>query len=441
MTASIGGLASGLDTASIINQLMQLEASQQSQLKSRVATRTGAKTSMQAINAKLAALTTAAQDLAKSRSWNPLTATSSSDKVSVTTGLGAVPTQLDLTVGNLAQSHRLTFSTTAAFTDVVVSGGTTVTLDRLDGTTPLTIDTGDGTLAGLVGAINSAGAGVRASTIRLDDGTQRLMVESATTGAAGDFAVTSGDGTALLGGAGVRAGQDASITVGTDTIHSSTNTFTDLVPGISVTLGTGAVAGTAVSIGAAPDATAMSAKVKTLVDSLNAVLADIDTATRAGVGGAKAGPLAGDSTLRGVRDSLLSALYATTGGTLADTGVQLDRYGKVTFNEEPFKKAYAADPSAVAAKFVDGASPGYMARLGAAATAASNAGTGSITLALQGMDNVIKDLNTRIEAWDNRLELRRTALTRQFSALETALSRMNSQSSWLSGQIASLSGG
>jgi flagellar hook-associated protein 2 len=37
-----------------------------------------------------------------------------------------------------------------------------------------------------------------------------------------------------------------------------------------------------------------------------------------------------------------------------------------------------------------------------------------------------------------RLELRRTTLTRQFTALETALSRMNSQSSWLAGQISSL---
>ena len=33
-----------------------------------------------------------------------------------------------------------------------------------------------------------------------------------------------------------------------------------------------------------------------------------------------------------------------------------------------------------------------------------------------------------------------TTLTRQFTALETALSQMNSQSSWLSSQLASLSG-
>lgn len=441
MTASIGGLASGLDTASIISQLMQLEATQQTQLKSRVSQRTSAKTSMQAINAKLASLTTAAQDLAKARNWSPLTASSSYDKVTVTTGLGAVPTQLDLTVGSLAQSHRLTSTSTAALTDVVVSGGTTVTLDKLDGSGTVTIDSGDGTLGGLVNAINAAAQGIRASTIRLDDGTHRLMVESVTTGADGDFTLTSGDGSPLLGGSTVRAGQDASITVGTDTIHSATNTFTDLLPGVSVTLANGAVAGTAVTIGTSTDAAAMSSKVKAVVDSLNAVLADIDAATKGSAGGAKAGPLAGDSTLRGVRDSLLSTVYSTAGGTLADVGVQLDRYGKVTFNEDTFKAAYAADPAAVAAKFTSGATPGYMARIEAAGNAASNGGTGSVTQAIQGMDSVIRDLNNRIDAWDNRLELRRTALTRQFSALETALSRMQSQSSWLAGQISGLPSG
>ena len=438
MTASIGGLASGLDTASIISQLMQLEATQQTQLKSRVALRTSAKTSMQAINAKLATLTTAAQDLAKSRNWAPLSASSSYDKVSVTTGLGAVPTQLDLTVGTLAQSHRLTFTSTAALTDVVVSGGTTVSLDKLDGSAPVSIDSGDGTLGGLVNGINAAGLGIRASALRLDDGTYRLMVESVATGASGDFALTNGDGSALLGGATVRAGQDASITVGGDTVHSATNTFTNLLPGVSVTLGTGAVAGTVVTIGATTDSAAMSAKVKALVDSVNSVLGDIDTATKGSLNGSKAGPLAGDSTLRGVRNALMSSLYSASGGTLADVGVQVDRYGKLTFDEATFKTAYAADPAAVSVKFTDGTVPGFMARLSKIADGASNAGTGTITQALQGMDTTIKDLNDRIDAWDDRLALRKAALTRQFSSLETALSKMQSQSSWLAGQIASL---
>ena len=46
-----------------------------------------------------------------------------------------------------------------------------------------------------------------------------------------------------------------------------------------------------------------------------------------------------------------------------------------------------------------------------------------------------------IADWDDRFALRQSSLQRQFTALETALSQMNSQSSWLSGQLASLSSG
>ena len=40
--------------------------------------------------------------------------------------------------------------------------------------------------------------------------------------------------------------------------------------------------------------------------------------------------------------------------------------------------------------------------------------------------------------WDLRLELRQKTLTRQFTAMETALSSLSSQSSWLGSQLASL---
>jgi flagellar hook-associated protein 2 len=39
------------------------------------------------------------------------------------------------------------------------------------------------------------------------------------------------------------------------------------------------------------------------------------------------------------------------------------------------------------------------------------------------------------------LALKQESLQRQFTALETALSQMNSQSNWLSGQLKSLSSG
>src|SRR3954466_3751109 len=123
-TSSIGGLVSGLDTATIISQLMQVEAQTQTNLKSRVNTEQSTVKSLQDLNAKLAALATSSAALAKSTGWNPLSVTSSSQNVTVTAGTAAQPGAFSLTVGRLAQPHTLTFSSTAATNTVVTTGST-----------------------------------------------------------------------------------------------------------------------------------------------------------------------------------------------------------------------------------------------------------------------------------------------------------------------------
>ena len=56
-------------------------------------------------------------------------------------------------------------------------------LDFADGTTT-DVDTGDGSLAASINALNGSGTGVQASTVRLDDGSYRLQVTSSASGAA-----------------------------------------------------------------------------------------------------------------------------------------------------------------------------------------------------------------------------------------------------------------
>ncbi|MFC7504863.1 flagellar cap protein FliD N-terminal domain-containing protein, partial [Nocardioides sp. GCM10030258] len=59
-TSSIGGLASGLDTASIISQLMALEALPQTKLKTQVTAEQSKVTALQKLNTALQALGTSA---------------------------------------------------------------------------------------------------------------------------------------------------------------------------------------------------------------------------------------------------------------------------------------------------------------------------------------------------------------------------------------------
>ena len=415
---------------------MQVEAQTQTRIKSRLSDEQATVKTLQELNSKLAALVNSAGDLALATAWNPVRVTSSSDLVSATAGANAARGSVALTVGHTARAHQLSFTSTAALADVVTTGSTVVRLDRLDGTTQ-DIDTGDGTLQGLVQALNAAGTGVTASTIRLDDGSHRLQVASTTTGAASDFVLTNLDGSDLLGGAVVIAGRDAEITIGTDTVHSASNTFTDIAAGLSITLTAGVAPGTQVDLTAEQDSQAMTATAKGIVTAINEVLTRIDSLTAYNSASKTSGALAGDVAVRSVRNSLLTSVYPADGTSLAGVGIQLDRYGKLTFDEATFTAAYDADPAAVAAAFTGAA--GFATRVQTVAQAASDPVDGSVTTSIAGRNSGIKRMQDSIEDWDNRLTLRRETLTRQFAALETALSRMNSQSNWLAGQINALS--
>jgi flagellar hook-associated protein 2 len=433
-TSSISGLSSGLDTATIIDQLMTLEAAPQTRLKSRLTSEQSQVTTLQSLNTQVAALATQAKELAKTSSWKVFSATSSLTGLTATASTGALQGGVTMTVNSLAVAHRLTYSSTAALTDTVVTNGTDVKLTVGSTTTTLTTD---GTLAGLASALNASGTGVQASTVKLDDGTYRLSVQATSTGAAAAFTLTDSTGADLLGGATVTQGVDASVTIGTDTIHSASNTFTGVVPGVDFTISSAAVGQTG-TITVAADTSSATTKVKSLVTSINALVSQIDTLTNYNATTKTSGPLSNEGSLRELRSTLVNALYPNDGTTMADIGIQTDRYGKLTFDEDKFATALKADPDALATRFTASGTAGYANRLATVADLASNSTTGTITASITGRNSSIKTLQDSIDNWTDRLDLRRTALTRQFTNMETTLNTLNSTSSWLAGQISSL---
>lgn len=439
-TSSISGIASGLNTAEIIDQLMQLEAVPQTKLQNKQTTEKTILTALRALNTDTASLASKAKALAKPATWDAVSGTATGTGISVTTVSTASPTSLSFTVDALATTHQLAFASPAALTDVVA--GSTVTITGADGV-PHDIATGGGTLKELVAAINGSTAttGVKASAVKVADGSYRLLAESATTGAASSFTLTNDDGTDLLGGAAVRAGADARISLGLGvTATSSTNTFTDLVPGVNVTLGAGTTVGTAGTVTVAQSSATLVTNVKDLVDQVNSLLTSLDKYTATGKDVTR-GVLASDPMARELRDKLLTTVFGGSNTSMAAYGIQTDRYGKLVFDQKKLEKAYADDPVGTAAKFTSGATTaqdGWAARVATVAEGASKFATGTIATAITSHTSTVTRLEKSIAEWDDRLELRRTTLQRQYTALETALGKLQSQGSWLSSQIASL---
>jgi flagellar hook-associated protein 2 len=455
---SVGGLASGLDTATIISQLMQLEARPQTMLKSKVSNEQKVVTALQALNTKLASIASKAADLAKSSGWNPTKATSDNDKVAVTTSTGTTGTagvgSVSFQVVSVAAAYSASYTTTAPVAQQVLPANSTFQISYDDGRAgKVDLQTGDGSLSAIAKALNSSGTGVTATLVKVDDTNYRLQVRSATTGEASGFTLTEADGTTpLLGGVyGSTNGADAEIKIAGETsgITSSTNTFAGLMPGVDITLNAGATGSATITV--EQDLASLTESVKSMVESVNGVLSEIGTLTSYDAASKKAGLLGNDSTLRSVRNQLVESVSRGLGGeSLSGVGIQVDRYGKLTFDEAKFKSAYIADPSGTVAKFVgtDGtptkdtdpydAAYGFADRIQKLGESFSSSTVGTITKSIQSRQSAIKGMEDDIADWDIRLETRRTTLQRQYTALETALGKLQSQSSWLAGQIGSL---
>ncbi|GAB3356558.1 flagellar filament capping protein FliD [Modestobacter lapidis] len=434
------GLISGMDTASLIGQLMQVEANPQTLLKRKLAETQNDAAAYREVNTKFDALRDAAELLTRTTTWAAATASSSSTAVTVTAAPGATAGSVSFGVTSLAAKHAV-FSSDAPWAATTTAfGPTSLTLTPEDTATPATtiaIPAG-ATLGEAVTTINDAGAGVTAALVNTGSG-YRLQLTSTAAGAASEFAVTGLPTTVLT------QASDAKLRVGTDAVGydvtSTTNTFKDLMPGVTLTV---SQTGGPVTVGVASDPEAVATAVESLVAAANAVLTNIDKHTSTKTGSIAV--LKGDSTLRGLTGKVLEAVsYAIGGASAAQAGIQLTRDGEITFTKATFIAALESSP-ALAQQLVNGtpaagtdpAVPGVAQRLTELAKNATNFTSGTLTLKANSTDSLASDLQDRIEDWDRRLAIRESTLTRQFTAMETALSSLQNQSAWLSSQVSSL---
>lgn len=444
-TTSVSGLVSGLDTSTIISQLMQIEALPQTNLKTKLTNTQTAVTAYQGLNTKFQALLSAAKSLQDSATWGARAATSSDSSVAASATAGALGGSLTFTVNQLATAHSLlTSGSTASLTDTstfTLAGGSFQVVAG-DGTTT-TITPADGSLQSVVNAVNASGSGVRAAAVQTSPGQYKLQLSSATTGDTSAFTVSGLNG---LGGTSVvQQGQNASIHVGSPSagfdVSSATNTFKEVQPGLTFTV---AKADVTATVSVANDQAAIAGSVSSLVDAANAVLAAISSGTAAGTANsdgtrAGAGALANDTTVKAMTAKVIAAVTSAVGGKSAATyGIQSTSTGTLTFDKTKFTAAYNADPDGTRAVIAPTTGIGVAQRLATVGDKASNPVTGTITSTIASQNSVIKGLTDDIADWDIRLAQRQTNLQTTYTAMEVALQKLQSQSSWLSSQLAGL---
>ncbi len=452
--ATIDGLVSGIKTGDYIESLLTLQSGQQAQLVKKKSTTTSLVTAMQSLNVKVASLAEHAAKAAKTESWNAVkaavtqTGSSATNPVGATAsvGTGARMGTLGFRVEAVAKSQASLVELPATFAD----DKPTFTITRGDATVTVTADSSS--VPDIVEAFNAPGTGMRATAVKVNvldaDGkatgetTYKLQLTGAETGLKNAFTVAV-DGQDLTLDT-VRAAGDAAIVLFPGTgaeqrLSSASNTFEGVMTGVDLTV-TAVTAEDAadLSLTLTRDDSATKSLASGIVSNLNAILGDITSRTKSttttssdGRTVVSGGLFAGDSTVRMLQQNLLAQGSMPVGGTSpSDIGIVINKDGTFTFDDEKYAAALAKDPDKVAAVV-----QGIASRLEGTAKAASDKIDGTLTLSITAQQDTVKDLTDRISAWDERIAARRVSLQRMYANLETTLSGMQSQASYLSSYL------
>ena len=326
-------------------------------------------------------------------------------------------------------------SATLSFAGAVMAGKATVGIAASSATT---------SVAGLAAEIAKTGGPATASAVDTGSGATptQIVLSSGTTGKDGELSIAAHGVSGFASTTTLTAAQNAVLKVGDPatalTVEKSSNTITDLLPGVTLNL-VKADSATDVTVTVRKDDDAVVKQVKSLSEQLNAVLGWITTNSKYDVASRKGGPMVGDGGVRALASQVRDAVQTTVSDgpyrTAVSVGLSANKTGTYDLDETKLREALKNDPEAVA-KLVSAVADA-VAKVAKSATEEN----GVVKTGQASTEARSKDLQSRIDAWDVRLLAIKKRYDRQFAALDTAMSRMNSQSSWLAGQIKSLPSG
>jgi flagellar hook-associated protein 2 len=439
---TVGGLATGLDSNKIIDQLMQLERRPVDLLQKQLQETQATQTSVATLGGKLSTLNTAVRALSTVGGVLLRSATSSDEAVlTAAAGAGAARGSLTITVGQLARGSTAgsTVGLPSATATVAAGPGSfrfqvgsgAVQTVSLDATT---------TLQGLADAINGLDAGVTATAVNLGTATTpdyRLQIVSQSTGSASTIAVVQDDTSLAL--QATQAGQDASFTVSgfSGTFTRETNSFSDVLPGVTIALRSEGTA--TVTVDDDPDK--IVEQVKTLVTAFNDIVTFVageSTVTESeDKSSVTVGSLATDSAVRRVlqrlHDTLSERFAGATGRyvNLSSVGLASQRDGTIKLDEAKLRAALGDDSQGVAEAFAGTVGSSGIADDLLTVIDHANGVGGVLASHTTALDDRIRSLQDQIDDGNRRLTKVEANLRAQFTALETLVSSLQSQQSFL----------
>jgi flagellar hook-associated protein 2 len=442
---------SGLDTASIVSQLVTAQFAYKNQtLATQASTLATQISAVAKVKSEITTFDSALQSLVKggTLTTQPTSSLTSVATVAASGSGGVAGLSATLTVNRLATAQAATTNDPVGRTDAFRAGSLAVTIGGV--TTDVAIGAGDATLDGVAAKLNAAGLGLTATVV--NDGNGARLTVKGQTGAANAFTITGTDADPSAAGLslstlsvgngatgttiGTTAG-DAELVLDGATFHRATNTVADLVSGVTLTL---AGQGTT-TLGAQAPTAAISQAVTDFVDSYNEVQGTLAT---------ELDPKTGDLKSDAVTQSLSRALAAITTTsltsstdpsqprTLADLGVSTNRDGTLSVDTTKLADMLAKYPAAAEAMFANtgsgAANDGVSAALSAIAAQATDPtyGLDAETATYQAQADKVTDAQS--QAADDASAMT-DRLTQQYASMDSKVAAYKSTQSFLTAQV------
>lgn len=454
---SFSGIASGIDSSSLIRAILDRQRA------SRIQPLEDRSTTLKATNDSFDKLSDLLQDLksasSKFRALNggalsKLGTSSNEVTLSAVASNSATNVSTSVTVNQIARAGTLSFN------DSNISDSSQAVVSGLSGTGSITFQTGTGanqesisvtvdnttSLDGIAAAINSQSSKANASVVNVGTSSSpdyRLVLTSNSQG--GDLGTVSASVSANIQAQGrftaqtVNQAQDAQLTIAgiSGTITRSSNSISDVIPGVTLNL---AATGSAV-VTVADDSTGSLETLQDYVDSYNKVvsfLAENNLVAKDGndpdsqfTFGTLSGTSIDENVIRAIRNDFFGS--SKSGGavnTLADLGIKTNRDGTLSLDATTFNSALSSDSNSV--RSILETLGESQARVGGTLDQYVQF-NGLIDSAISGNKASISGIDEQIAKIEKSLASQEQSLIAQFAGLEGLIGKLQGQQNALTG--------
>ncbi len=460
---TFGGLASGMDTASIVSAIMDAERAPLKRLQKRQKINNERLGAYSKFNDKLEAMRKAAKELGDEKKiQGAKTTLSNEEHISVKSSGEPLNGKYNIAVKQLSQVQKNVSSGFEAATTKVGTGTISFTVEGESAPFEIAIGEEDNTLKGIVNAVNRQAEETGISAALINDGKEngfhivfsgkdagtKFEVQSQLTDENGNPGANfNGNNTTR-----VQSAQQAIAYIDGVEIVSDNNTLKNAVPGVDITLDkvNKVIDANATNpmekyestrLDVTPDDEAMKKKVDSFIDAYNGVINYLKKGTDDNT--SMNSYLRTDSSVRQIKREMQGVLSATFGGKNSGSMIMLSQAGIETQKDGTLKVDSSKLDDAIENHYTDFVKmfagteneDGMMDKFKAIMDKHTDSIDGLYNTQKESHDDIDKDLGSQIERMEARLKKRELSLNTQFAAMEDMMALFNNQSSFLSAAL------